>query len=83
MRPAYLLYGVLFLLIFALLSTPNFKVKMFGIPIDIWNPFSFLGSLMIYGPINVSNLVLILGFLIILWGIVARDNRYNAPQVAA
>jgi len=81
MRPSYLLYGILFLLIFALFSTPTFNVKMFGLPVAFVNPFHFLGGLTLYGPINISNIVLVTAILVIVWGLVASDKRYNPPQV--
>jgi len=81
MRPSYLLYGIVFLLIFALFSTPSFNVKMFGFPVAFPNPFHFFGALTLYGPINISNVVLILAILVIGWGLFASDKKYSVPQV--
>jgi len=88
MRPSYLLYGILFLLFFGLLSAKSFSVKVMSVPISIGNPFNLIGNWVLYNAKSLhfqftfSTLILLLAIIVLLYGLFATDySQIPMPRV--
>lgn len=73
MKAANILVGVVLLLFYWFLSIPSFTVDIFGLPLNIPNPFYLLGSISLINilgfQVTIAIIILILSILLILSGI--------------